>query len=451
MSFNGDPFATQASMYNSMAAQQQYNDCMAQQQRINQHQQQQHHQAQSQQMAYYPNQQMKSESETMKKCDDDPNKPKIRRPMNAFMIFAKRHRSLVHEYYPNYDNRTVSKILSEWWYALKPDFKQKYNDLAREIKYAHFRAHPDWKWKGTKNDHGVPQSAPPIPHFTGIDADAIQFLPKYLTPPSLTGSAGPKAISNKRSASQSTEEEVKNVEDDGPHEAQAFLPITPSPTEASHSPVQYAESMEVQKFELAPTPAQLGLRRSCRKAKSIVEKSVDADGTAEANKVSSTAKKSSTEFNFKERFRTLPQFDYGNYKSPTQWPTFSSQFSQSTTELYEPQRKKCATAMEPTNELSSKSSSSSTRSLVGNHFFGPDFNAAQFNGKNLFTCSLLSSTFSYSLCLSFHDISFFRISRRQQQQHFTDHTEFSKRINRNSSSNDINTTCHFIAIVSLTV
>ena len=42
-------------------------------------------------------------------------KSKIRRPMNAFMIFSKRHRPLVHQQYPNItDNRSVSKILGEW-------------------------------------------------------------------------------------------------------------------------------------------------------------------------------------------------------------------------------------------------------------------------------------------------------------------------------------------------
>ena len=42
-------------------------------------------------------------------------KGRIRRPMNAFMIFSKRHRPLVHQQYPNItDNRSVSKILGEW-------------------------------------------------------------------------------------------------------------------------------------------------------------------------------------------------------------------------------------------------------------------------------------------------------------------------------------------------
>ena len=66
--------------------------------------------------------------------------------MNAFMIFSKRHRPLVHQKHPNQDNRTVSKILGEWWYSLGASEKQKYHDLANQVKEAHFKAHPDWRW-----------------------------------------------------------------------------------------------------------------------------------------------------------------------------------------------------------------------------------------------------------------------------------------------------------------
>ncbi|XP_030605184.1 protein capicua homolog isoform X6 [Archocentrus centrarchus] len=91
-------------------------------------------------------------------------KDHIRRPMNAFMIFSKRHRALVHQRHPNQDNRTVSKILGEWWYALGPKEKQKYHDLAFQVKEAHFKAHPDWKWcnkdrkKSSSDSRGVPGS-----------------------------------------------------------------------------------------------------------------------------------------------------------------------------------------------------------------------------------------------------------------------------------------------------
>ncbi|BFZ13763.1 hypothetical protein BsWGS_16802 [Bradybaena similaris] len=84
----------------------------------------------------------------LKDKDEKPVKSKdhIRRPMNAFMIFSKAHRAMVHERHPNQDNRTVSKILGEWWYALGSEEKQSYHDLAAKVKEAHFKAYPDWKW-----------------------------------------------------------------------------------------------------------------------------------------------------------------------------------------------------------------------------------------------------------------------------------------------------------------
>ena len=63
----------------------------------------------------------------------DKDKEHIRRPMNAFMIFSKRHRAVVHTRHPNQDNRTVSKILGEWWYALSPADKQMYHELANQV------------------------------------------------------------------------------------------------------------------------------------------------------------------------------------------------------------------------------------------------------------------------------------------------------------------------------
>lgn len=66
--------------------------------------------------------------------------------MNAFMIFSKRHRALVHQKHPNSDNRTVSKILGEWWYSLPAGEKQQYQELANKVKEAHYKRHPDWKW-----------------------------------------------------------------------------------------------------------------------------------------------------------------------------------------------------------------------------------------------------------------------------------------------------------------
>ncbi|XP_059480493.1 putative transcription factor capicua isoform X3 [Neocloeon triangulifer] len=94
----------------------------------------------------------KRRSQSLSSLPKEPQSPmkggkeRIRRPMNAFMIFSKRHRALVHQRHPNQDNRTVSKILGEWWYALGPEEKMQYHELASEVKEAHFKAHPEWKW-----------------------------------------------------------------------------------------------------------------------------------------------------------------------------------------------------------------------------------------------------------------------------------------------------------------
>lgn len=71
----------------------------------------------------------------------------IRRPMNAFMIFSKKERPLIHQQYPNCDNRAVSKMLGERWYALNQEEKKLYHEIASQLKKDHFKANPEWKWR----------------------------------------------------------------------------------------------------------------------------------------------------------------------------------------------------------------------------------------------------------------------------------------------------------------
>jgi hypothetical protein len=71
----------------------------------------------------------------------------VRRPMNAFMIFSQRERPLIHQQFPNCDNRAVSKMLGERWYALNSIEKKKFHEIATQLKHEHFKANPDWKWR----------------------------------------------------------------------------------------------------------------------------------------------------------------------------------------------------------------------------------------------------------------------------------------------------------------
>nr|XP_011732388.1 HMG box transcription factor BBX isoform X5 [Macaca nemestrina] len=71
--------------------------------------------------------------------------------MNAFLLFCKRHRSLVRQEHPRLDNRGATKILADWWAVLDPKEKQKYTDMAKEYKDAFMKANPGYKWCPTTN------------------------------------------------------------------------------------------------------------------------------------------------------------------------------------------------------------------------------------------------------------------------------------------------------------
>lgn len=57
-----------------------------------------------------------------------------RRPMNAFLIFCKRHRPVVREKYPNLENRAITKILGDWWANLDSKDKAPFTELAKQVR-----------------------------------------------------------------------------------------------------------------------------------------------------------------------------------------------------------------------------------------------------------------------------------------------------------------------------
>lgn len=72
---------------------------------------------------------------TTEEAEEDSNEHRARRPMNAFLLFCKRHRSLVRQEHPRLDNRGATKILADWWAVLEPKEKQKYTDMAKEVMH----------------------------------------------------------------------------------------------------------------------------------------------------------------------------------------------------------------------------------------------------------------------------------------------------------------------------
>ncbi|XP_039264109.2 uncharacterized protein LOC120339935 [Styela clava] len=74
-------------------------------------------------------------------------KPKIKRPMNAFMVWAKRNRPILSKTYPGMTNADISVMLGERWSSMRPEEKQPYYDEADKIKHQHKKDFPDWVYQ----------------------------------------------------------------------------------------------------------------------------------------------------------------------------------------------------------------------------------------------------------------------------------------------------------------
>ncbi|XP_074528023.1 HMG box transcription factor BBX isoform X2 [Halichoeres trimaculatus] len=99
---------------------------------------------------------------TTEEAEEDSSEQRARRPMNAFLLFCKRHRSLVRQEHPRLDNRGATKILADWWAVLEPKEKQKYTDMAKEYKDAFMKANPGYKWCPTTSKPVKSPSCQPI-------------------------------------------------------------------------------------------------------------------------------------------------------------------------------------------------------------------------------------------------------------------------------------------------
>ena len=75
------------------------------------------------------------------------NSPKVKRPMNAFMIWARLYRSTIAKRYPNANNAEISVKLGEIWNDLSTEQQRPYFDDASRLKEKHRTEHPNWVYQ----------------------------------------------------------------------------------------------------------------------------------------------------------------------------------------------------------------------------------------------------------------------------------------------------------------